>query len=82
MTFLSNRIADYPSVSQGKTRIPGVNDSEDAIFTDVSRMNKNLNKNSKISFEWRFLEFRAKSLLSRLNFIYFRSTTTYISFLL
>lgn len=36
MTFLSNRIADYPTISQGKTRIPGINDSEEALLTDVS----------------------------------------------
>lgn len=37
ITMLSNRIADYPLVSQGKTRIPGVNDSEQFQLTIVSR---------------------------------------------
>lgn len=36
MTFLSNRIADYHYISQGKTRIPGVNDGEEFQVTDVS----------------------------------------------
>lgn len=34
--MVSNRISDYTFISQGKTRIPGVNDSEEAIVTDVS----------------------------------------------
>lgn len=37
MTLLSNRVSDYPSISQGTTRIPGVNDSEGLMVTDVSR---------------------------------------------
>lgn len=36
MTMLSNRIGDYWYISQGKTRIPGVNDGEDMEATDVS----------------------------------------------
>lgn len=36
MTFLSNRIGDYSYISQGKTRIPGVNDGEEFQITDVS----------------------------------------------
>lgn len=36
MTFLSNRISDYYYISQGKTRIPGVNDGEEFQITDVS----------------------------------------------
>jgi len=36
MTFLSNRISDYYYISQGKTRIPGVNDGEQLQITDVS----------------------------------------------
>lgn len=36
MTMLSNRIGDYWYISQGKTRIPGVNDGEDMEETDVS----------------------------------------------
>ncbi|KAK9887939.1 hypothetical protein WA026_000239, partial [Henosepilachna vigintioctopunctata] len=31
---LSNRVSDYPFISQGKTRIPGVNDSLEAEVTD------------------------------------------------
>lgn len=34
--MLSNRIGDYWYISQGKTRIPGVNDGEDMEETDVS----------------------------------------------
>lgn len=34
--MLSNRISDYPLISQGKTRIPGVNDGEDFDLTVVS----------------------------------------------
>lgn len=36
LTMLSNRIGDYPLISQGKTRIPGVNDSEEFDKTLVS----------------------------------------------
>jgi hypothetical protein len=35
-TMLSNRIGNYCFISQGKTRIPGVNDGEDMEATDVS----------------------------------------------
>lgn len=34
--MLSNRIGDYWYISQGKTRIPGVNDAADMEETDVS----------------------------------------------
>ncbi|VEN39321.1 unnamed protein product [Callosobruchus maculatus] len=34
MCMLSNRVSDYPTVSQGKTRIPGLNDSSEAVATD------------------------------------------------
>lgn len=37
LTMLSNRIGDYPHISQGKTRIPGVNDAEEFDKTVVSR---------------------------------------------
>jgi len=33
---LSNRIEDYVYINQGKTRIPGVNDCEEMLLTDVS----------------------------------------------
>lgn len=36
LTLLSNRIGDYWYISQGKTRIPGVNDAEEMELTDVS----------------------------------------------
>lgn len=36
LTMLSNRVSDYWYISQGKTRIPGVNDSMDMETTDVS----------------------------------------------
>lgn len=36
MTMLSNSIADYPTISHGKTRIPGVNDTEQFDITVVS----------------------------------------------
>lgn len=35
--YLTNRVSDYPYISQGKTRIPGVNDSADGEITDVSK---------------------------------------------
>lgn len=35
--MLGNRISDYPLISQGQTRIPGVNDSEELILTVVSQ---------------------------------------------
>lgn len=37
MTYLSNRIGDYWYISQGKTRIPGYNDTASMEETDVSR---------------------------------------------
>lgn len=37
LTMLSTRISDYPLISQGKTRIPGVNDVEQFDLTVVSR---------------------------------------------
>jgi len=36
MCLLSNNIQDYHFVSQGKTTIPGVDDGEEFIATDVS----------------------------------------------
>uniref|UniRef100_T1GWF3 Myosin motor domain-containing protein n=1 Tax=Megaselia scalaris TaxID=36166 RepID=T1GWF3_MEGSC len=33
-TYLSNHIADYPGICQGKTRIPGVNDGDEFELTD------------------------------------------------
>lgn len=38
--ILTSRISDYPLISQGKTRIPGVNDGEDFELTDVSAKNE------------------------------------------
>lgn len=29
-------MSDYPSITQGKTRIPGINDGDDFEETDVS----------------------------------------------
>jgi myosin heavy subunit len=37
MTLLSSRMSDYPSITQGKTRIPGINDGEEFELTDVSQ---------------------------------------------
>lgn len=34
-TLLGDRIVDYPTISQGKTRIPGVNDAEEFEITNV-----------------------------------------------
>lgn len=36
MLLLSNNIRDYHIVSQGKTTIPGLDDGEELIATDVS----------------------------------------------
>ena len=36
MTLLSPRMSDYPTITQGKTRIPGINDGEEFEETDVS----------------------------------------------
>lgn len=36
LTLLSSRISDYPTITQGKTRIPGVNDAEEFEQLDVS----------------------------------------------
>lgn len=35
-TLLSSRTVDYPTITQGKTRIPGINDGEEFEITDVS----------------------------------------------
>lgn len=35
-TYLTTRMSDYPTISQGKTRVPGVNDGEEFELTDVS----------------------------------------------
>lgn len=43
MTMLSNRIEEYKFINQGVTRIPGVNDSEELLITDVSVNNFNVN---------------------------------------
>lgn len=37
MTLLSSRMSDYPSITQGKTRIPGINDGEEFEDTNVSQ---------------------------------------------
>lgn len=34
--LLTSRVSDYPSISNGKTRIPGVNDGDEFETTDVS----------------------------------------------
>lgn len=36
MILLSSRMSDYPTITQGKTRIPGINDGEEFELTDVS----------------------------------------------
>ncbi|KAG5675242.1 hypothetical protein PVAND_005159 [Polypedilum vanderplanki] len=33
-TLLSSRMSDYPTITQGKTRIPGINDGEEFEITD------------------------------------------------
>jgi hypothetical protein len=37
-TLLSSRMCDYPTITQGKTRIPGINDGEEFELTDVSHL--------------------------------------------
>lgn len=39
MCLLSNDIMDYYIVSQGKTVIPGLDDGEEGVLTDVSPEN-------------------------------------------
>lgn len=46
LTLLSDRIGDYYLVSQGKTRIPGVNDAEEFELLNVSL------QTSRIVQEW------------------------------
>lgn len=36
LTMLTSRCSDYPSISQGLTRIPGVNDAEELVLVGVS----------------------------------------------
>jgi len=38
MCLLTNNIHDYHFVSQGKTTIPGLDDGEELLVTDVSAM--------------------------------------------
>lgn len=47
--LLSNRVSDYPFISQGKTRIPGVNDNLDGEETDVSKLKQPLFTGSTLS---------------------------------
>lgn len=49
MTLLSSRMSDYPTITQGKTRIPGVNDSEEFEETNVSRSSIFISKTKRIS---------------------------------
>jgi myosin heavy subunit len=44
MTLLSARMSDYPTITHGKTRIPGINDGEEFEETNVS-----LERREKIS---------------------------------
>lgn len=37
-TMLSARMCDYPSITQGKTRILGINDGDEFEITDVSEI--------------------------------------------
>lgn len=36
LCYLGTHISSYPTISQGKTRIPGVNDGEEFELVDVS----------------------------------------------
>lgn len=36
MCFLGTHISEYPTISQGKTRIPGVNDGDEFELVHVS----------------------------------------------
>jgi len=67
--ILTSRISDYPLISQGKTRIPGVNDGEDFELTDVSvlafqmnlpdfYLNSNVHMSHNLTF-WRRHAFRS-----------------------
>lgn len=42
--MLSNRIEEYYFISQGKTRIPGVNDGTEFELTDVSIRSNDSNR--------------------------------------
>ena len=46
--MLTNRIGDYFFISQGKTRIPGVNDGEEMEATDVSPPERSCQKFQQI----------------------------------
>lgn len=39
LCFLGTHISTYPTISQGKTRIPGVNDGDEFELVDVSLSN-------------------------------------------
>jgi hypothetical protein len=47
MTLLSARMSDYPTITQGKTRIPGINDGEEFEITDVSFKRKKMREDFK-----------------------------------
>lgn len=48
LCFLGTHISTYPTISQGKTRIPGVNDGEEFELVDVSH--KHMTENDVFFF--------------------------------
>lgn len=47
MTFLSARMSDYPTITHGKTRIPGINDGEEFEETNVSLDRKDFKRKKR-----------------------------------
>lgn len=62
--ILTSRISDYPLISHGKTRIPGVNDGEDFELTDVSVFQHCWKRNQNEKRSTRFFSIKKKKKFS------------------
>lgn len=47
LCFLGTHISDYPTISQGKTRIPGVNDGDEFELVHVSFCSQKKKENGR-----------------------------------
>lgn len=94
ITMLSARISDYPTITQGKTRIPGINDGEEFEYVDVSCVEKSFLQvetlvNIEKAHKWRKLYIQMIKervfswnvmTMSRLEFFYERKIWKIISY--
>lgn len=60
MLLLSNNIRDYYFVSQGKTTIPGLDDGEELLATDVSAWFQPVQFIASSLFNWNICEYQPK----------------------